>query len=59
MASIGQHGTRRRTLLARTARLRVFLLQTDASESGTDSGIADDELMEGKPRKPTSMRLKD
>jgi hypothetical protein len=59
MASIGQHETRRRTLLARTAFLRVFLLQTDASESGTDSGIVDDELMEGKPRKPTSMRLKD
>jgi hypothetical protein len=59
MATIGQPETRRRTLLARTALLRVFLLQTDASESGTDSGIVDDELMEGKPRKPTSMRLKD
>jgi hypothetical protein len=59
MATIGQPETRRRTLLARTALLRVFLLQTDASESGPDSGIVDDELMEGKPRKPTSMRLKD
>jgi hypothetical protein len=59
MATIGQPETRRRTLLARTDLLRVFLLQTDASESGTDSGIVDDELIEGKPRKPTSVRLKD